>query len=407
MDDVEKREFTAEERRQMAEEGAAMPDGSFPIATRADLSNALQAIGRAKDREATIQHIRRRAKALGLTDMLPEWAVAKCTCGTGDATTLEVLRNTTMADMDVEDFSEIVEAVNKAGGIVKSNGLPRVLIAKAIAAYQEGFAKGDYVGHPFRGNQYADASGASRGGASSGVDRDNMTADQGRARTQQIRDKKRQIRETRVNEERASRLQAREAARSFVADRIVEEIKDGQADVANRRKTVERLSDDMRSLASREEVDAEHAEAYGDKNNPAADAARAYRRAAFFADKAAKLIAKQEQAMTIFAVEVQKFGDNPKDDGGNIDKMARNLSNRTSSGLQTLRRTVASARASEEKQVKAGRGSASAVAAMRNIQRHIEGVIDSTNKGVESTYYMNDALQEAETQMMQDMGYKG
>jgi hypothetical protein len=234
-----------------------------------------------------------------------------------------------------------------------------------------------------------------------------MTADQGRARTQQIRDKKRQIRETRVNEERASRLQAREAARSFVADRVVEEIKDGQSDIANRKKTVERLLDDMRSLASREEVDAEHAEAYGDKNSPAADAARAYRRAAFFADKAAKLMAKQEQAMTIFAVEVQKFGDNPEDDGQNIDKMARNLSNRTSSGLQTLRRTVASARASEEKQVKAGRGSASAVAAMRNIQRHIEGVIDSTNKGVDSTYYMNDALQEAETQMMQDMGYKG
>lgn len=91
--------------------------------------------------------------------------VVKCTCGAGDAETLRVLRATTLADTSVSEFNEIVNAVNKAGGIVKTTGLWRMLISKAIKQHQDGVAKGDYVGHPFRGNQHADASGASRGGA--------------------------------------------------------------------------------------------------------------------------------------------------------------------------------------------------------------------------------------------------
>lgn len=49
----------------------ALPDGSFPIKTKADLKNAIQAFGRAKDKAATAKHIRARAKALDLEDMLP------------------------------------------------------------------------------------------------------------------------------------------------------------------------------------------------------------------------------------------------------------------------------------------------------------------------------------------------
>lgn len=89
----------------------------------------------------------------------------ECTCGGGDAKTLEVLRATSLADLDATDFNELVAAVNKAGGVTATVGLPRVLITKAIERFNDGVAKGDYVGHPFRGNQYADASGASRGGA--------------------------------------------------------------------------------------------------------------------------------------------------------------------------------------------------------------------------------------------------
>lgn len=67
-----KRTFTEEERQRMADNGQAMPDGSFPIANEQDLHNAIQAIGRAKDPAAARRHIIRRARALGLTSALPD-----------------------------------------------------------------------------------------------------------------------------------------------------------------------------------------------------------------------------------------------------------------------------------------------------------------------------------------------
>ena len=67
-----KREFTEAEREAAAESGAAMPGGSFPIKTVADLKNAIQSIGRAKDRAATIAHIKTRASALGREDLVPD-----------------------------------------------------------------------------------------------------------------------------------------------------------------------------------------------------------------------------------------------------------------------------------------------------------------------------------------------
>lgn len=71
---AEKREFSDKERSKLAEEGAAMPDGSFPIKTKDDLENAVKAIGRAKDKEAAQKHITARAKALDATDLLPaDW----------------------------------------------------------------------------------------------------------------------------------------------------------------------------------------------------------------------------------------------------------------------------------------------------------------------------------------------
>jgi hypothetical protein len=64
------REFSAEERKKAEEAGHAMEGGSFPIKTKADLRNAMQALGRASNRAATIRHIKKRAKALGVD--LPE-----------------------------------------------------------------------------------------------------------------------------------------------------------------------------------------------------------------------------------------------------------------------------------------------------------------------------------------------
>lgn len=72
--DIEKASLNAEQRRRLAESGAALPDGSFPIRNAKDLMNAIHAWGRANpsDRAKVARHIKRRAQALGLSDRLPK-----------------------------------------------------------------------------------------------------------------------------------------------------------------------------------------------------------------------------------------------------------------------------------------------------------------------------------------------
>lgn len=73
--DLSKREFSTSKREAMAEKGTAMPDGSFPIANKGDLKNAISAYGRAKNPDVAKKHIIKRAKELDLGDMIPEgWA---------------------------------------------------------------------------------------------------------------------------------------------------------------------------------------------------------------------------------------------------------------------------------------------------------------------------------------------
>ena len=75
-----KREFTTAQRERRAESGSALPDGSFPISNREDLANAIQAYGRAKDKEKARRHIIARARALNAVSMLPDsWDVEKST----------------------------------------------------------------------------------------------------------------------------------------------------------------------------------------------------------------------------------------------------------------------------------------------------------------------------------------
>ena len=75
---VEKREFDSKQRATAAASGVALPDGSYPIENISDLENAIQAFGRAKDKDKAKAHIRTRAKALGAEDKLPEkWSKTK------------------------------------------------------------------------------------------------------------------------------------------------------------------------------------------------------------------------------------------------------------------------------------------------------------------------------------------
>jgi hypothetical protein len=67
-----KRDYSTAARHNMAAHGTAMADGSYPIANATDLHNAIQSFGRASDPEAVKAHIKTRARALGLTDQLPD-----------------------------------------------------------------------------------------------------------------------------------------------------------------------------------------------------------------------------------------------------------------------------------------------------------------------------------------------
>ena len=68
------RDVSTAERKRLASQGAALPDGSYPIANAGDLANAIKAFGRSNpgDRAKVKSHIIKRARALGKTSMLPE-----------------------------------------------------------------------------------------------------------------------------------------------------------------------------------------------------------------------------------------------------------------------------------------------------------------------------------------------
>jgi hypothetical protein len=68
-----KADLTAAGRRRAASAGAAMPDGSYPITSKADLRKAVKTVGRGNaDHDAIRKHIIKRAKALGLENMVPQ-----------------------------------------------------------------------------------------------------------------------------------------------------------------------------------------------------------------------------------------------------------------------------------------------------------------------------------------------
>lgn len=67
---IEKRNVSSSERSELASEGKANPDGSFPIADKSDLKNAIKLVGHG-DKKKNKALIVRRARELGATDMLP------------------------------------------------------------------------------------------------------------------------------------------------------------------------------------------------------------------------------------------------------------------------------------------------------------------------------------------------
>ncbi len=70
--DADKREFSGAQRKKDAEAGVAMPDGSYPIRSEADVENAVRDFYRSGEEPDVKAHIIARAKAIGADSMLPD-----------------------------------------------------------------------------------------------------------------------------------------------------------------------------------------------------------------------------------------------------------------------------------------------------------------------------------------------
>ena len=87
--DAQKRDYSTAQREQMAKDGEAQPDGSWPIKTAQDVTDAVRSIGRSQDPTKDKAWIKRRAAAIGASDRIPEsWKLpaadaSKTTTATG------------------------------------------------------------------------------------------------------------------------------------------------------------------------------------------------------------------------------------------------------------------------------------------------------------------------------------
>lgn len=64
--------YNAQQRREMAKLGQALPDGSYPIKTRGDLRDAIRLVGLGNAPDKVIKdHIIKRAKAINALGMIP------------------------------------------------------------------------------------------------------------------------------------------------------------------------------------------------------------------------------------------------------------------------------------------------------------------------------------------------
>ncbi len=71
--------YTPAARKLLAQEGAARPDGSYPITSKSELEDALDDFNRSGGSDADREHITARADALGATDCLPaDWPGSTC-----------------------------------------------------------------------------------------------------------------------------------------------------------------------------------------------------------------------------------------------------------------------------------------------------------------------------------------
>ena len=99
-------------RERLAQEGKALPDGSFPIRNVSDLRKAVQAYGRAKPgkRAAVRKHIMKRARGLNRRDLIPTKWMNEASV---DSDVMSLMDRALAAAATLEEFRDYSEETRK------------------------------------------------------------------------------------------------------------------------------------------------------------------------------------------------------------------------------------------------------------------------------------------------------
>lgn len=146
--------FSHKERKDLAKKGEAMPNGKYPIRNSQDLKDAIRLVGASSMPEGEVKAwIKKRAKALGLTDELPEdWEIEKA-ADTEDAQTLaeesldEDEKNVTHPQTD-ENGEEIEKGLPEGFGVyVNFDDMDEANIFKSLVENWKETGKLEHVSH--------------------------------------------------------------------------------------------------------------------------------------------------------------------------------------------------------------------------------------------------------------------
>nr|DAI54918.1 MAG TPA: hypothetical protein [Caudoviricetes sp.] len=133
--------FTEKERKELAEKGLALPDGSFPIRNKEDLKDAIRAIGLGRDYDKTKAWIIKRAKALNAVNLLPEkWKVKDAIISVLDDlnTAFSALFEGWKKEGGADNYYLKQDSPNRIAYVVEFESDPHLDIVKSI------FEKRDY-----------------------------------------------------------------------------------------------------------------------------------------------------------------------------------------------------------------------------------------------------------------------
>lgn len=135
--------FSGKEREKLADEGEAMPDGSFPIRNEQDLKDAIRSVGRAKNEAKAKAWIKKRAKEMGKTDLLPEgWVEKAVGAGASDKGSGESL------DPDIKKCDLGPEGIAKAlMGAIGAAGEHDQNVVASVAEFADSIFKAQKTGY--------------------------------------------------------------------------------------------------------------------------------------------------------------------------------------------------------------------------------------------------------------------